>query len=211
MHPLLNVALMGHSSSHEEFTYAFGLYRLKAYCEQLGLPHALTVFDRASDDDEDEDFALLCKHAPDVIGLSAYIWSLPRVVRLVSRLRQALPEVLIVVGGPSASGFEELAIDASRPDLLVIGFGERTFANILTTYAAGELDARIEEVGDLISHRGEHPIRYRLARPAEDLDAYPSPYLLGMIDPKGRSTLYIETDRGCPYSCAFCIESTAPN
>ncbi|MCA9701416.1 MAG: radical SAM protein, partial [Myxococcales bacterium] len=42
------------------------------------------------------------------------------------------------------------------------------------------------------------------------LDDLPSPYLMGLVEVETK-TLYVETDRGCPYSCAFCVESTAPN
>lgn len=206
----LRVALLGHSSAHEEFAYAFGLYRIAAYCRSLGLPHEIHVLDRPGGGDEDDDYARLVELDPQVVGLSAFIWSLPRIVRLVSRLRRRMPHVLVVVGGPSATGFEELAIDDTRPDLVVVGFGERPFAAILAAHAEGRLTERLGELGQIVSWmRGRKEL---LGRPEveTDLDVFPSPYLDGSFDPTARETLYVETDRGCPYSCAFCIESTAP-
>jgi radical SAM superfamily enzyme YgiQ (UPF0313 family) len=210
MASVLRVALLGHSSTHEEFTYAFGLYRIAAHCRSLGMPHAIHVLDRPGEADEDEDLRRIAELDPHVVGLSAFIWSLPRIVRLVSRLRRELPGVLVVVGGPSATGFEDLATDDTRPDLVVVGFGERPFAAILSAHADGRLLERVGELGQVVSWlRGR---KEALGRPEleSDLDVFASPYLEGAIDPAGRDTLYVETDRGCPYSCAFCIESTAP-
>ena len=115
--------------------------------------------------------------------------------RLVAELRSLQPRPLIVVGGPSAAGFADVAPPGVRPDVLVVGFGEDAFADLLGAHAAGELDDR--------------PRVVRTAS-VDDLDRYASPYLDGVVDLGDRKTIYIETDRGCPYSCAFCIESTAP-
>jgi len=208
----LNIALLGHASTHEDFTYAFGLYRIQAYCLAAGLDqHNYRVFDRKSSDDEAQDLELLLAEAPDIVGLSAYLWNLPRVVRLVSALRQRRPELLIVIGGPSAKGFDDLAIDDTRPDLLVVGFGELAFANIVRAVAAGELEQRIDQLGNVVHYPGKTGPGVQRSAPLEaqaSLDDLPSPYLMGLVE-LATKTLYVETDRGCPYSCAFCIESTA--
>ncbi len=207
---ILDICLLGHSSVDEDFTYAFGLYRLQAYLEVARqVPHSVVVFDRKVTDDEDEDFALLVQASPQVVGLSAYLWNLPRLVRLVARLRSWQPGLLIVMGGPSAAGFVDLAPDSLRPDLVVIGPGEVTFANIVDAHACDQLDARVSQLGTVISHRGATAVRYDAAQPMESLDPLPSPYLAGLVQ-VDTTTLYVETDRGCPYSCAFCVESTAP-
>ncbi|MCK6556220.1 radical SAM protein [Candidatus Binatia bacterium] len=168
------------------------------------------MFDRSSSADEDEDLELLLDFRPDVIGLSAFLWNLPRIVRLVSRLRLGGTSAVLVVGGPSAVGFEDLACDGSRPDLLVIGYGEQTFANLLDAVSEGRLDESLGKIGNVVSYRGGRPERFGCSQPPDSLDSLTSPYLDGLVDLRGRSTIYIETDRGCPYSCSFCIESTAP-
>jgi radical SAM superfamily enzyme YgiQ (UPF0313 family) len=210
MASVLRVALLGHSSTHEEFTYAFGLYRIAAHCRSLGMPHEIEVLDRAATSDEDDDFERIAALSPHVVGLSAFLWNLPRIVRLVARIRRDLPAALVVVGGPSATGFEELAGDGTRPDLVVVGFGERPFAAILAAHAEGRLRERLSEVGQVVSWLGGNKEVLGQPHVESDLDVLASPYLDGTIDPRGRDTLYVETDRGCPYSCAFCIESTAP-
>ena len=214
MAKVLEIALLGHTSVDEDFTYAFGLYRIQAYL--LGLPaeqggrHKVRVLDRKVTADEDEDLRLLLDGDPDVVGLSAYLWNLPRVVRLVSGLRARRPDLLIVVGGPSATGFDDLAIDDTRPDLLVLGPGEVCFANIVEAWAQGRLDESLASLGNIVRYRGGQPQRYDSPSRPQSLDFLPSPYLMGLVEVETK-TLYVETDRGCPYSCAFCVESTAPN
>lgn len=206
----MKVALLGHSSTHEEFTYAFGLYRLLAYCRAAGIDDDITVLDRSGDDDEAADLELLRAESPDVVGLSAYLWNLPRVTRLVSEMKAWKKPPLVVVGGPSARGYDDIAADRARPDLLVVGFGERTFANLLKSHALGRLQDELASVGHVISYRGGLPRTWGAPNVETTLDELPSPYLDGSARIAGKKTLYVETDRGCPYSCAFCIESTAP-
>ena len=40
----------------------------------------------------------------------------------------------------------------------------------------------------------------------KDLDEIPSPYLNGMLDKffDGKLTPFLETNRGCPFTCSFC-------
>ena len=40
----------------------------------------------------------------------------------------------------------------------------------------------------------------------KDLDEIPSPYLNGMMDKffDGKLTPFLETNRGCPFTCSFC-------
>lgn len=46
--------------------------------------------------------------------------------------------------------------------------------------------------------------------PPTDLDAYPSPWLDGVLDPAGWPEAILLTSRGCPYRCLFCLTPTIP-
>jgi radical SAM superfamily enzyme YgiQ (UPF0313 family) len=45
--------------------------------------------------------------------------------------------------------------------------------------------------------------------PADDLDAYPSPWLDGVLDPADWDEAIMLTSRGCPHHCAFCVTPAA--
>ncbi len=86
--------------------------------------------------------------------------------------------------------------------MIVLGEGEETFAQILETIIEGQ---EPEEIAGIISgHEGQLVINP--PREPLDMDAIPSPYLTGAINPSAYPAVHIETFRGCPYSCDYCNE-----
>jgi hypothetical protein len=130
-------------------------------------------------------------HEPRVVGFSIYIWNREASLALISRLRRMAPDLLIVVGGP------EVWFESSLPpdvDVLVRGEGEELWLQLLQRFFAGERvsgtilgDADANEVlpPRLDTYRAEDAgkLRGRLA--------------------------YLETSRGCPFRCAFCLSGRA--
>lgn len=204
------VVLMGHSSTREHFTYGYGLARVRAYVEKRGIRVETFHHDRRADDEEEEDFKLIRSHNPDIVGLATYLWNTPRVARLVTRLRSELPKAIIVLGGPSVLGYQTVAPDASTPDYMIVGEGEVPFANLLEAYLAGKLPEREASIGSLVSFRTGRAVRNPDDLPFQALEELGSPYLMGHSTPQG-NTLYLETSRGCPYKCSFCVLSTKVN
>ena len=140
---------------------------------------------------------------PDIVGFSAYLWSLPFLCRVAALIKQDDPARLVVFGGPSARPvmfarppFSSAADDI---DVLVINEGEETFLEIVsleqrTPAALGAL--RGVAVRDAAGWR-ETP-----ARPLANLDSLASPYALNLVQHGGLGVL--QTYRGCPFTCSFC-------
>lgn len=139
----------------------------------------------------------------DVVGLSSYVWSFPTFLEVARRLKQARPERMIVLGGPSARpAMVDLApfVEAARSvDALVVGDGEGPFREILRQNARSP--AELRKVPGL-AVRGLMGWTKTGEAPAASLDELPSPVRMGLV-PKGR-TVALETYRGCPLSCSFC-------
>jgi len=66
---------------------------------------------------------------PDIIGFSTYIWNITLIKRLISDLKQALPELKIILGGPEA-GYSET--EFQNVDKIISGDGETSLYNYLT-------------------------------------------------------------------------------
>lgn len=150
-----------------------------------------------------------CAHLAqaDVVAFSVYIWNYQLSLAIAERLKQNKPEALIVFGGPHVPDrSKQFLREHLVVDLACHGEGERTLIKILEAYHSRNWE-QIPSVsymsnGDFVQHPKAERVR--------DLAELPSPYLAGMFD--GLVQKYSdfdwlglwETNRGCPFSCAFC-------
>lgn len=139
---------------------------------------------------------------PDVIGYSAYLWSLPMLMEVNSALKQSDPDRLSVFGGPSARA-NMLAhapfAQMTQPDVLAIGEGELTMAEIVALKRRSV--ETLGHVRGIVVRDGDSWKTTPPRHPAK-LDDLASPYALDLIPQTGLGIM--ETYRGCPFTCSFC-------
>lgn len=148
----------------------------------------------------------ILEQAPDVIGFSCYIWNIHQTLTLVRMIKEQLPNVVILLGGPEVSYHtEEVLAQEPLVDYILSGEGEKPFALLLDTLCRGETPENLPG----LSFRLDHKIIAAPPYIAEDdpPSPYTPEYLAGL---KGRIA-YLETSRGCPYSCAFCLSGRCGN
>jgi radical SAM superfamily enzyme YgiQ (UPF0313 family) len=140
----------------------------------------------------------------DVIGFSCYIWNLKEIAALIRRLHPVCPNVKFVVGGPEVS-FEskEFLLEHPEVDALVIGEGEDTFLELLSTWEGGD---DLSLVSGVAWNKNGKVVINPLQPVSSDLNDLPDPYTENE-DFTGR-LVYVETTRGCPYNCQYCLSST---
>jgi radical SAM superfamily enzyme YgiQ (UPF0313 family) len=147
----------------------------------------------------------------DVAGFSAYIWNVQLSLAIAEELKRRQPETLIVFGGPQVPERPAAAEAFLRAnpfvDVLCHGEGEAVFTALLDRAASGRDFADVPGISLLNGGRFEtHPKAPRMT----DLEQIPSPYTGGAFDdlfaarPDDRWVMIWETNRGCPFSCAFC-------
>ncbi|MBM4344018.1 MAG: radical SAM protein, partial [Deltaproteobacteria bacterium] len=181
--------------------FSAGAYRVYAALRSPGLPGCEV---RLFDADHADTGALvedILAFAPDVLGGSAYVWSLPVLLEVAVQLKFANPYALVVLGGPSARP-AMLDLPHYRPwrdavDALVTGEGEAAM-RALVADADRAAWAQVPGVAVRAGQRWRRPP----TGASVALDSLPSPHQLDLA-PRGRSAS-LETFRGCPLSCAFC-------
>ncbi len=146
-----------------------------------------------------------------VVGFSCYIWNLAPTLELVGILRQVSPSVVIVLGGPEVSyDPAEYVKSENGADVVVYGEGEETWRELITCLKGAGF--RLKGGPDLSRIEG---IAYRspggpAVNPPRDLirklEAVPSPY--AALDGLENKIAYIESTRGCPFNCQYCLSST---
>lgn len=139
----------------------------------------------------------------DVIGGSAYVWSLPALLEVAREAKLRRPDRKVVLGGPSARpemfAFAPYAGAEEWVDALVFGEGEQTMRDIL---ALPEIDAAgLSTVRGLAIPTASGFVT-TLSRQPTPLDALPSPHELGLV--AAPASGFLETYRGCPLSCGYC-------
>lgn len=205
---------------HLCFPYALGLLEsyARAYlsAQRLAqwqfLPY---VFERKTPQGRAEDAQRMAQ--AEVVGFSVYTWNEQYSLALAQDLKQIAPETLIVFGGPQVPDHAEAYLrDHPFIDLCCHGPGESVFTALLEQFRGGPIDDFkqhcIATAAEGLSFRGSAGVYHQGALPEriKDLEPLPSPYLSGCFDTLMANHPHIrwiglwETNRGCPFSCAFC-------
>ncbi|MFJ9541261.1 radical SAM protein [Streptomyces sp. NPDC101225] len=149
---------------------------------------------------------------PFVVALTVFFWNRAQSLELARQVKERWPNCRVVVGGNDVSHQQEpLFAEAPWVDVLVHGEGELRFRDLLHCFLAeGDL-ATIPGIsywadGNLVTN----PDADRIT----DLEQIVSPILTPVYSDEeitGSSMIVYETNRGCPYRCAFCYWGGATN
>ncbi|OIU72441.1 B12-binding domain-containing radical SAM protein [Rossellomorea aquimaris] len=143
---------------------------------------------------------------PDVIGFSCYIWNIEETITVIQVLKKILPEVKIVLGGPEVTYDVPYWLDRleGEVDFIVLGEGEETFKQLLDEIHGDENWSNVHGIAYLDNSK---PV----IKPQQnkiDLRNVPSPFRFEEDLPQlSKRVTYIETSRGCPFRCQFCLSS----
>ncbi len=142
----------------------------------------------------------IVSHRPDLIAFSTYIWNITTIKRLLPILKNLLPDARILLGGPEVSYHPEtVMMELPAVDYIICGEGELSFAAFLDCMAEN------------ISPHAVPALCYRQDGmvvknpPDEVLPEPPGPYTDAYFRMLQGRIAYLETSRGCPFSCAFCL------
>lgn len=165
----------------------------------FGLRYLMANLDTLADDTHMLEFELrqspsnvadaILAHQPRIIGLGVYIWNVALLTEVVAMLKQRVPDVIVVLGGPEVSH----EIDDQRicrlADHIITGEADLAFANLCRDLLAGRVREKI------------------IYPPPPDAGTINLPYHLYNREDISHRVIYVEASRGCPFTCEFCLSS----
>ncbi|MCX7872512.1 MAG: B12-binding domain-containing radical SAM protein [Verrucomicrobiae bacterium] len=167
---------------------AFGLRYLYANLGELRTNAEIIEFDLQS---RPSDIAeTLLNRNPRIIGIGVYIWNARLVDELVAILKNVSPETIIILGGPEISFEWEEQKSFKYCDYIICGEGDIEFYNLCRRTLSGDLpDSKVIK-----------PLPPQLDNIALPYEFYTEKDIMHRI-------VYVESSRGCPFKCEFCISS----
>lgn len=142
----------------------------------------------------------ITEKSPDVVSFCCYIWNITAVKEVAQKIKAVLPDIKLVFGGPEVSYCaKEFFKTLKIADYVISGEGEYPFSYLLNCLCENK---KIDDGNGICYKNGESVV---VNEPYIHNYEVPSPYCDEYFENLRGRISYIETSRGCPYSCAFCL------
>lgn len=138
----------------------------------------------------------------DIVCFSCYIWNITETLAVCELIKKHYPNIKILLGGPEVSYEWEDVIAKPYIDYLLIGEGEVPFEAFVKEYP------NLSEVPNLV-YKQEDFVQFNKRNVSFDIANLEgrNPYQYDPQEELATKVSYIETSRGCPYKCEFCLAS----
>jgi len=141
---------------------------------------------------------------PRLLGLSVSIWNHLATLELLKTLEaeweNEAQKPFIILGGPEVSWLPEEAEIFCYTDYVIRGEGEESFRSLCFELLGETQTAKKNKTGKAIFiGKGDTIV---------NITKISSPYRLYTDEDLTRKLIYVETSRGCPFSCEFCLGSS---
>lgn len=145
------------------------------------------------------------KERPSIVGFYSDFNNIFWTKKLIIKLKQNHPEVIVLIGGPQAVGIGEAFIRETGADVICIGDGEEMLLEIMDFYIKRKGTLKeIDGIRYLDSEARYIETKPRITQKTPDVWPWPD---MALSKEYAESKLFpILTGRGCPMECTFCYE-----
>lgn len=171
-----------HYGAQDELSHLMGRKKMSL---PLALPllAALTPPNYQIEIVDDETEPLPIHTTPDIVGITTLVSTIDR-AREIAGIYKSMGSHIVVGGSYATFRPDEIL---SFADTVVVGEAEGVFAEFLADFENGKPERRYERTELL------------------PFDEVPSPPRWDLVNTKELMTLGIQTSRGCPHHCEFCL------
>ncbi|MCQ2547501.1 MAG: B12-binding domain-containing radical SAM protein [Clostridia bacterium] len=120
-----------------------------------------------------------------VICFSCYIWNIESIINLAKDIKKAVPDTIIIFGGPEVSYESEKYLEYA--DIVISGEGDESLLNTLIELRDKDFKAEKHVVYSQLYDFANRPFPYK------EVDH--------------NKIIYYESSRGCPFNCSYCMSS----
>jgi len=154
---------------------------------------------------------------PHVIGFSNYVWNLDLSQKIAQVIKNHDSSIVTVFGGPNypTTKDEQENFVRSLPmgDFFILKEAESAFTHLVSLLEQN--DFNVDKVPNnlpsiqRVTPEGEFDCPEKM-EPRINIADIPSPYTSGLMDEffDGALLPIIQTNRGCPFQCTFCVEGS---
>lgn len=166
-----------------------------AFCTEK---HEVKVFESTVNADTDKFCEDIISFKPDVVAFSCYIWNIEKTLPLCKKIKEST-DCIIALGGPEVEyRARDILREKSFVDYIISGEGEWSFSSFVNG-----LEIKNFEETEGVSFIDNGKLIYFAAKAHKDTP--PSPYTEEYFKKLGGRIAYIESSRGCPFRCAYCL------
>ncbi len=195
----MNILLVAINAKYIHSSLA--LRSIKYYCTDY--KDSIHILETTINNHENEIIKEIYKAAPNVLGISCYIWNMAFIKTLIPTLKKILPDTTIILGGPEVSYEAENLLLSLDADIIMEGEGEATWKEYLDYYI--KKDRQLSSVPGLV-YKDEYSHTIRNA-PRMPLDLSELPFVYDELSSVAHKIIYYESSRGCPFDCQYCLSS----
>ncbi len=169
---------------------------VREYCT---VPVEAKVFESTINNEISNIVETIIAEAPDVVSFSCYIWNIKQTLEVCRSIKER-KSLVIILGGPEVSfRASDVLNENAFIDFVLCGEGEESFPKFIEALYNNNNYETVEG----LCYRNNEDIILNPEKVSQGTP--PSPYCDAFFENlKGRIS-YIETSRGCPYRCAFCL------
>ena len=178
------------------------VYSLRAYAQAVmgDLPEVeIEIAEYTINQNTENILADIYRHRPDIAAFSCYIWNWNTIQELLPELPKLLPDTKLWLGGPEVSFHaEKILAQYTQLTGIMVGEGEETFTQLVRFYHAPK--GQLQDIPGLVLPQGR-------TQPRELTDMSKLPFLYEDLGKFQNRIIYYESQRGCPFRCAYCLSA----